>query len=790
MLNQRSGWLFGAADAHINLFDYATEMNVSRSSASQTNPDVGTLRVAGGVRRDAACCAVALSSPPRAARGRDGERLFALIDLTGPATLHLYREMREVVAQEYWSTSGSVTAAMRRAAPAANRHLFKFNQKAASPSRCYGGLVGAVLHGEDIFVLHAGPGRACVLRRNQFECFPRGGQLPHLGMGVVADVRLYHTFAALGDTLLLASSSLAQATDEGGLARVLPRADLHEVLAGLEQVGAGVDFTALVARLALPSIAPSAEAARPAAALRAAAPTLPQAEEPSAREAPWQSISARVTEGLQTTRAPEPRPLAPLDLPPPMYQPEPVREAGPGLGERVLDSARVAGRKLGAGVKNGARAVWRGIAAVGAALVSGAKALFWRMLPGADRRVQQQKRPPRPVPKENRTVMMAIAIGVPVLVALVTLFAYRTLGAKAQFEGVKAQVEQEAQLALTSSVISETRRHWEAVLEKAEQANALTPGDERIAELREQAREAIDDLDGVVRLAFVELADFGAGEAPRRLVVYRQTVFVLDPAAGWVAQVNFSLTEDGIILGKTPATLVNTGKEIDGGAVGDLVDLVWVEAGSGRMASGLAILEEGGGLVNYDPAWGGEGGEPHLTRSFLDTTPKAPRAIDSFEGRLYILDSGEGQGQIWRYDPQGEIYPDPPGHYFAVAPARPLVDAVDMAIDANVYVLHIDGAILKYLTGESQPFDAGVPDGFSQPISLAVDQEGSSGRVYVADRGHQRVIVLEADGAFRAQFRTDEAFNELEALAVDEAAGRFYVFSGGRLLVAPLPLLP
>jgi hypothetical protein len=186
-------------------------MNVSRSDASQTDPAVGMLRVAGGVRRDAAPCAVMLPSPPRAARGREGERLFVLVDLTGPATPHLYREMREVVVQEYWSTSGSVTAAMRRAAAAANRHLFQFNLKAASPRRCYGGLVGAVLHGEDIFILHAGPGRACVLRRNQFECFPRGEQLPHLGMGVVADVRLYHTFAALGDTLLLASFSLVQA---------------------------------------------------------------------------------------------------------------------------------------------------------------------------------------------------------------------------------------------------------------------------------------------------------------------------------------------------------------------------------------------------------------------------------------------------------------------------------------------------------------------------------------------------------------------------------------------------
>jgi hypothetical protein len=775
-------------------------MNVSKSSESQTNPAVGTLRVVGGVRRDAAPCAVVLTPPPRAAREREEEQLFVLLDLTGPAALHLYREVREVVAQEYWFASGSVTAAMRRAAAAANRHLFQFNLRATSPRRCYGGLVMAVLHGEDIFVLHAGPGRTCVLRRNQFECFPRGEQLPHLGMGMVADVRLYHAFAALGDTLLLTSSSLAQAAGDAGLARVLPRTNLHGVLTGLEQVGAGIDFTALVARLAPPPIAPSTEAPWPVAVSREAMPlTPPRPEKPAVRKAPWQPISARVTEGLQSMHPPERRPLAPREVPPSAYKSkparEPTREAGPGLGERVLDGARVAGGKLGAGVKNGARAAGRGIAAAGAALVGGVKALFWRMLPGADRRAQQQKRPPRPVPKENRTVMMAIAIGIPLLVAFITWFVYSTLGDMAQFEGVKAQVEREAQLALTSSVVSETRGHWEAVLEKAERANELSSGDERIAELQEQARAAIDNLDGTVRLAFVELADFGVGDVPRRVVVHRQTVFVLDPAAGWVAQVDFELTGDGIIMGKTPTTLVNTGMEIDEGAVGDLVDLVWVEAGSGRMASGLTILEQDGRLVNYDPAWEGEGGEPHLTRSFLDTTPKAPRAVDSFEGRLYVLDSGEGQGQVWRYDPQGEVYPDPPGHYFTVAPIRPLADAVDMAIDANIYVLHINGAIYKYLTGESQPFDtSSVPDGFSQPVALAVDQDGSSGRVYVADhvvdQEHQRVVVLEADGVFRAQFRADEAFNMLEALAVDEAAGRFYALSGGRLLVAPLPLLP
>jgi hypothetical protein len=771
-------------------------MNVSGSADFQTNPVFGTLRVAGGTRWDAAPCAVMMAPPPRVARGRAAERLFILLDLTGPVTPHLYREMREVVAQEYWSTSGSVTAAMRQAAAAANRHLFQFNLSVDSFNRCYGGLICAVLHGEDIFIVHAGPGRTCVLRRNQFDCFPRGGELPHLGMGIVADVRLYHAFAAIGDTLLLASSSLARAAGDAGLARVLPRADVDEVLTALEQVGAGVDFIALVARLVLPAPAPRAVAPPQAAVVPSRPVVAPlQPETPADRETSWRSISVQVTEGLQRTRSQTARPAEPRDLPPAPVSPPPVLQAparrpGPTLGERVWKDVQVVGRGFGERVRDGARTVGHGIVAAGAAVAAGARALFHRMLPGAERRAQRQARQPRPIPKENRVVMMAVAIGIPILMGIFVLAVWLTSGTKARFESLIALAEAEKQQAQTTGVVSETRKHWDLVFKYAEQAASLQTGDPAAAELQAQALRAIDELDGIVRLTFVGLGSLGEGSVPRQLVVHGQTIFVLDPAAGWVAQVNFNLTDEGIVVpDETPSVFAKTDLEVDGGTVGGLVDFAWVESGSGRMASGLVILDEDGGIVSYDPAWGSESGEPHLTRSLLGMPPRVPRAIDSFEGRLYVLDPSEEQ--IWRYDPQGDLYPNRPSPYFVVSPARPLGDAIDMAIDANVYILHADGTINKYLSGEPQVFETGsVPEGFTQPVALAVDPDSDSGRVYVADAGGKRVVVLEADGAFCAQFRTDEAFDALEAVAVDEAAGRFYVFSGGRLYVAPLPRLP
>jgi hypothetical protein len=81
----------------------------------------------------------------------------------------------------------------------------------------------------------------------------------------------------------------------------------------------------------------------------------------------------------------------------------------------------------------------------------------------------------------------------------------------------------------------------------------------------------------------------------------------------------------------------------------------------------------------------------------------------------------------------------------------------------------------------------GLPDAIAQAVALAVDPDGDRGAVYVADRGGRRVVVLGPDGAFQAQLQADRAFDALEALAVDEAARRLYVVSGGTLLAASLP---
>ncbi len=715
-------------------------MNSINPATRQIEPIVGTLRISGGVRlEDAAPCTAALNPSPRAARSREGERLFVLLDLTERASPHLYRELREVVAQTYWSTTGSITAALRQAAAAANRYLFNTNLHSVPSDRCGGGLICAVWHDDDLFILQAGSGRACFLHEDHLECFSRGEEPPPLGMGRLADVRLHHTFIAPGDTLLLASSALIREAGDEAIARVLPRTGVQEVLGGLEQVGAGADFTALVVRWAMPE------------------------EAPAAREAPQ----------------PFPPPRREPPRPKPRARPKPARylshKPGPSLGERM---------------KKGIRSVGHGIAAVGMGLAGGVSTLFQRMLPGPEQEARRRARPHRPVPKENRAVMLAIAIGIPVVLAIVVARAYYGSfgGQETRFQRLTKQAEEEIALAQAAGGVSdEARPHWEAALEHASAVAEQRPDDPVATALQAQAQAALDFLDSIVHLLPVQLWDFGPGTVPRQLVVHGQGIFVLDPAEGWVAQLTLNPTGDGVVKQEDTPILVQTGQQLGEAEVGKLVDFAWVDPGGERQTSGLLILEEDGALVSYDPAWVDEGGAPRLMRSLLGTLPVGtPRAVGSFGGRFYILDTIADQ--IWRYEPRGYVYPEQPDRYFVIPPPKPLEDVLDMAIDGYVYILYHDGTVSKCLRGEPQPFDVrGLPGDISQAVALTVDPDGSSGAVYVADRGNRQVVVLGPDGAFQAQFRADEAFDALEALAVDEAARRLYVISGGRLYVASLP---
>jgi len=740
-------------------------MTLSTRSEPVSDPTIGVLRVVDGAQVvPPQCTATTVVPRSRASRSRSGEKLLLLLDLSGPTDTRLFDSVCEVVADTYWAASSSITAALRRAALAACQHVFRHNLKASVTDRSYGGLALIVWTSEEVFILQAGPVDACVLYHGDLECFPRNEGTELVGTGPLADIRLNHTFLADRDRILVCSASLLDHLDVAVLQDVLRRGELARSLEGLVAFGASVDFAAMVIELkpvqqiALPT-RPASRDKLPSQPQRAVAapsspPRLDHRGPSNSKAMPTPASAARVSREESTP---------PVDW-------------GKALSQAVKD-------------------VGQGLAIFGAWSIGAIRTIGRRLLPGNQRTAQRRSKMPRPIPEENPRLMIPLAVGLPLLMAVVVWVTYQSYGTSAVANVLLNKALEELKAAQAPGLSQENaRQHWDNVLAYTDAITKKQAGHADAANLGEIAQASIDQFDRITRLQPVEMHDFGSKSATTqlKLVLHNQSAYVLDAGAGWVSMFNMRTDATGNSTSPT-SPIVNMGKRVlsgDGGTVGTLADCAWVDSLGERRSDGLVILESDGFLINYDPAWGEEEGAPHLTRFRLPAGESSETGsfdeIESFDGRIYVMDTTHNQ--IWRYAPSGDAYPDAPAPYLEADEAITLTNAIDMAINGHVYVLRQSGEIVKFLGGQRQQFVVReLPGTLSQAVAIAVDTEDGSGKVYVADRGNNRIVVLGPDGLFERQFRADDAFGALQSIVVDEGAHRLYVLSWGRLFIAEWP---
>jgi len=272
-------------------------------------------------------------------------------------------------------------------------------------------------------------------------------------------------------------------------------------------------------------------------------------------------------------------------------------------------------------------------------------------------------------------------------------------------------------------------------------------------------------------------------------------IYVLDAAQNQVTQ--HTLDQARGETGGDQLTLVAyRGETVGDVEIGELSDIVWLEAGGAWTGDALLILTRENQLLQYSLSWG-------LSWVPFDTglAHVNPYVLQPFDGRLYVLDRQEGQ--IWRFPSSVDGFGPPEGYFAAAAPN--LGQAIDMTIDGAVYVLlHEDtgqgGQIYKFLGGEAQPFQLqGLPQPLVRPVALVSEGDADSGALYVADAGAASIAVLRKDGQFIYQIKApispgdgaaNAAFADLEAIAIEENSRVLYVLAGGRLYALTLPPLP
>ncbi|MDP2587863.1 MAG: hypothetical protein Q8P33_03780 [bacterium] len=147
-------------------------------------------------------------------------------------------------------------------------------------------------------------------------------------------------------------------------------------------------------------------------------------------------------------------------------------------------------------------------------------------------------------------------------------------------------------------------------------------------------------------------------------------------------------------------------------------------------------------------------------------------AAETYGSRLYLLDpeqneitrlqrtiAGYGQGFSWILD------------------GTSVEDAVDIAIDGNVWVLLKDGQVVSLLQGSREEFSLGpVVDPVKSPTKLVTSEDMDN--LYILEPAKNRLLVFDKEkGDFVKQFVSD-AFTDLRDAVINEQEGLGYLLNG------------
>lgn len=108
-----------------------------------------------------------------------------------------------------------------------------------------------------------------------------------------------------------------------------------------------------------------------------------------------------------------------------------------------------------------------------------------------------------------------------------------------------------------------------------------------------------------------------------------------------------------------------------------------------------------------------------------------------------------------------------------------LSDTVSMAIDGDILVLKENGKIIKFTGGEQMPFDiTGLDPSLDKPTELYTynDMDG----IYIIEPTNRRVVVLNKQGTFRAQYTSDKWQNPT-SMVIDETKKTIYVLDNNKI---------
>ena len=482
------------------------------------------------------------AKPRRTARGRQADRLILYFVMEGSAQLSpgQQEQLLTRLAQTYYKTQGSVTAALRASAESLNQQLLDHNLKEASSGQQGVGLLMLMAQREErIYLAQCGPTHAFLISSVELQHF-YDPQPTRRGLGLGRTTPVYFSQISLkeNDVLLLAPQLPAEWSEKAlgslsgqGLGTIQPR--LMKL--------AGVDLSALLIQakagpgkvsMLRPKPASTAPEVTAAAPIALGAPVEPETVIASAALAAGagDAASAPFVESAAAFEQPAVQAIPPSPTPAATQPPSPPAIAAVPLAAEQATSTPAPGMEEPAGRRR-KRASGKGFfAAITAALATtvdhfshSMHSLFQRMLP-------EESLAALPGP-----LMAFIAVAIPLVVVTVSMVVYFQRGRASQYDQFYSQAVQTAQQAQTQTDPQASQAAWQSVIGYLDQADAVQLTTESQA-LRQQAYRAVDQAEMIRRLDYQPaLTEFLPDEAHIIEMVTTDTdLYLLDASNGSV----------------------------------------------------------------------------------------------------------------------------------------------------------------------------------------------------------------------------------------------------------------
>ena len=344
---------------------------------------------------------------------------------------------------------------------------------------------------------------------------------------------------------------------------------------------------------------------------------------------------------------------------------------------------------------------------------------------------------------------------------------------QAELNRVLATAQAQLTAADAAERADDRRIALQAVLAASEQANAIAPDDGRVQQFTAQAQaqlavmDAVSDVGPPATLLTFD-GTITAPVTPRSIVVGGRSIWFIESDRGRLFRIDLAPASPDA---QSPEEVYRAGTTYGGVAGRDPVGIAWDEEGER-----LLLIDAGRALFSITES--ATTPEPVVLRGSGEL--RSAVAIAVYQRNLYILDPAGGE--IWRYLPASEGYDS---NRTGMTGGVELGTATALAVDGDVYVVDQE-RLRRFRSGrETDPMLDGIDVPPKAPVALAED--GQRGLLFLADRGNQRIVVGDREGAFTKQYR-NPGFADLQGLAIAADGSRLYVLTGdgiGSFEVAP-----